>query len=145
MQNTSAAPIDRPHQAPERLDDLEGAPLTRVGVERGHGLDGQIGQLTAVEVLAHALVDARVGALQIEQRAHDIDVERLAGELRRRDDLVRQRQHQLGELGVAELGIAQLVERRRIEGLGSLRQPAASAGQARSHRPYPGRRASPAS
>ena len=31
--------VDRPHQAPERLDDLEGTPLARVGIERGHGLD----------------------------------------------------------------------------------------------------------
>ena len=107
--------VDRPHQAPERLDDLEGAPLAGVGVERGHGLGGQVGQLAAVEILAHALVDARVGALQIEQRAHDVDVEALAGELGRGDDLVGERQHHLGELRLVELGVAQLLERGRIE------------------------------
>ena len=35
------------------------------------------------------------------------------GELGRGDDLVRQRQHQLGELRLVQLGIAQLLERRR--------------------------------
>ena len=108
-------PVDRPHQAPERLDDLEGAPLARVGVERGHRLDRQVGQLAAVEILPHALVDARVGALQIEQRAHDIDVEVLAHELGRGDDLVGQRQHHLGELRLVELGFAQLLERGGVE------------------------------
>ena len=35
-------------------------PLTSIGIERnGHGLGGEIRQLTTVEVLAHALVDAR--------------------------------------------------------------------------------------
>ena len=108
-------PVDRPHQAPERLDDLEGAPLARVGVERCHCLHRQVGQLAAVEVLPHAPVDARVAALQIEQRAHDVDVEALAGKLGCGHDLVGQRQHHLGELRLVELGLAQLLERGGVE------------------------------
>ena len=61
--------------------------------------------------MPHALVDARVGALQIEERAHDVDVEALPGELRRGDDAVGECQHHLGKLGVRELGVAQLLER----------------------------------
>ena len=40
--------VDRPHQAAERLDDLEGAVLARVGIERGDRLMRQVGQLAAV-------------------------------------------------------------------------------------------------
>ena len=86
-------------------------PSPGVGIERRHRLHGKVGQLAAIEILPHALVDARVGALQIEQRAHDVDVEALPGELRRGDDVVGQRQHHLGKLGVRELGVAQLLER----------------------------------
>ena len=52
--------VDRPHQPAERLDDLKSAPLAGVGVERCHRLLRQVAQLVPVEVLAHALVDARV-------------------------------------------------------------------------------------
>ena len=76
--------VDRPHQRAECGDDLEGAVLARVGVERRHCLMCQRGELAPVEVLAHALVDARIAALQIQQRAHDVDVEALRGVLRAR-------------------------------------------------------------
>jgi hypothetical protein len=74
----------------------------------------EIAELLPVQVLAHALIDARVGALQVEQRAHDVHVEALAGEFGRRDDRIGDVEHQLGERGVAELGVAQLVERGRL-------------------------------
>ena len=52
--------VDGPHQRAERGDDLEGAVLAGVGIERGDGLVRQRGELAAVQVLAHALVDARI-------------------------------------------------------------------------------------
>ena len=121
--------VDGPHQPSERFDDLEGAPLAGIGVERSHGLGGKVGELAAVKVLAHALVDARVGALQVEERAHDIDIEAVAGELGRGDDVVGERQHHLGELGVVELGVAQLLERGRIEHILVGDKPAREAGK----------------
>ena len=54
--------IHRPHQAAERLDDLERAPLARVGIERSHRFLRKVVQLVAIEILAHALVDARVAS-----------------------------------------------------------------------------------
>ena len=63
-----------------------------------------------MQILAHALVDARIGALEIEQRAHDVDVEFLIGELRARDDFVGERDDQLRELVLVELRFRQLVE-----------------------------------
>ena len=110
--------VHRPHQAAERLDDLERTPLAGIGIERRHRLLREVVQLVPVEILAHALVDARVGTLHVEQRAHDIDVEVLAGKLRRGDDLVRNAQHELGERAFAELGVPQLVERGRVHDRG---------------------------
>ena len=68
-------------------------------------------------------------ALQVEQRAHDIDVEVLAGKLRGRDHLVGNAQHELGERRFAELGVAQLVERRRLHDRGISDQAVGQPGQ----------------
>ncbi len=59
--------VDRPHQRAERSDDLEGAVFAVVGIERADGLVRDRRQLPAVEVLADALIDARVAALQIKR------------------------------------------------------------------------------
>ena len=99
--------VDRPHQRAERGDDLEGAVLARVGVECRDRLMCQRGERAAVEVLAHALVDARIAALQIQQRAHDVDVEALRGVLRARDDLIGELQDERRELAVIEARLAQ--------------------------------------
>ncbi len=87
--------------------------------------------MTPVKVLANALVDARIRALQVEQRPHDVDVEFLLGELGRRDDLVGERQHQLGELRIVEPLFPELLDLRRIaqrrilhQMVGKARQPA---------------------
>ena len=92
-----------------------GAALASIGLERGNCLLGQVVQLVAIQILAHALIDARIGALQIEQGANDVDVQVLVGELGRRHDLVGDAQHELGERGLAELGVPELVERGRID------------------------------
>ena len=102
--------IDRPHELAEALDDLESAALARARIERSHGRLRQLVELAALQILAHALVDARIGALEIEERAHDIDVELLLGERRARDDLVGIGDDQLGELVLVELGFSQLIE-----------------------------------
>ncbi len=80
--------LDGPNQLSERGDDFEGAVLARVGIEGGDGLMGERRELAAIEILAHALIDAWVAALQVKQRADDIDVEVFVGELGRGDDVV---------------------------------------------------------
>jgi hypothetical protein len=110
--------VHRPHEPADGLDDVEGAALAGVGIERGNRLVRQLAQLLSVKVLPHALVDARVGALHVEERAHHVHVEVLAGEPRRRHDLVGDIEHQLGEGGVAQLGVAQLVDLGGLDSLG---------------------------
>jgi hypothetical protein len=102
--------IDRPHELAETFDDLEGAALTRTRIERGNRRLRELIERATMQILAHALVDARVGSLQIEQRAHDVDVEFLVGEGRARDDFIGKRNDQLGELILLELGLRQLIE-----------------------------------
>ena len=87
----------------------------------------QVGQGTAIQVLAHALVDAGIGALQIEQAADDVDVEVLAGKPGCSNDRVGEREHELGQRGVAELGIPQLVELVGREHRGVAHQPVGEA------------------
>ena len=119
--------IDRPHERAERGDDLEGAILAVVGIERTDGFMRDRRQLPAVQILAHALIDARIAALQIEKRAHDIDVELARLEFFAGDDLVGEAQDQPRQLLVVERRVAQLVEIFRRDDLGiehhAVRQP----------------------
>ena len=67
-----------------------------------------------MQVLAHALIDTRVRALQIEQGPDDIDIEFLGREFGARDDIVREVEHEAGKAGFVELRLAQF--RQVIEG-----------------------------
>ena len=99
MQKTSAARSTVHISAPSDCDDLEGAILAGVRDRAPRRPRAQIGQLAAVQILAHALVDARIAALQVEQRAHDIDVEVLRLRTSAQATIwSASAQHQLGEL-----------------------------------------------
>ena len=101
--------VDGPHQRAERGDDLEGAILAGVRVEGGDGLVRQLGERAPVQVLADALVDARVAPLEVEHGAHDVDVELLRRVLGAGDDVVGDLEDELGELGLVEVGFAQVL------------------------------------
>src|SRR5690606_1697696 len=60
--------VDSPHELAKRLDDLESAAIAAVRIECGHRRLGQLVELAALQILAHALVDAWVAALEIKQR-----------------------------------------------------------------------------
>jgi hypothetical protein len=98
--------IDRPHEAAECGNDLEGAILAGVGVERGNGLMRELGQRASIKILPDSLVYARVAPLQIEQSPHDVDVEALSDVLGARDDLVCELQDECRELGVVQVRFA---------------------------------------
>ncbi len=109
-QNTSAARSTVHIRRAERGDDLEGAVLAGVGVERGDGLVRELGQRAAVQILAHALIDARIVALEVEERAHHVDVELLRGVLGARDDGVGELEDEPSELRIVEIRVAQRLE-----------------------------------
>ena len=67
-------PVHRPHEGTERGDEFKSAVLATVWVQRRHGLVRKVGQRPAMQVLANPLVDARIAALQVKQRTHDVDV-----------------------------------------------------------------------
>ncbi len=90
--------IDRLHQPAEAFDDLEGAVLTLQMLERTDERLPDLVDGTAIEILAHPLIDSGIIALEIEQRADDIDVEILPGEFRRRNDLIGETGDEVGEL-----------------------------------------------
>ena len=94
--------VDHPHDAAEALDDLEGAVLARVGIERSDGCLRQVVERAAVEELTNAAIDARIVALHVKERAHDVDVEILTREARRGDDGIRHGQHELCQPSVVE-------------------------------------------
>ena len=99
-----------PHQHAERRDDLEGAVLAGVGIERADGLMRKRRQLAAEQVLAHALIETRVLALEIKKRADDIDVELELAEFGAGDDLVGEAQHEARQLVLGQRSVAQLGE-----------------------------------
>ncbi len=108
--------IDGPHQRAEGGDDLEGAVFAVVGVERRDGLMRQCRERPAVQVLADALVDARVAPLEVEHGAHDVDVEFLRGVLGAGDDVVGHLEDELGELAVIEARFAQVLQILGVDG-----------------------------
>ena len=103
--------LDRPHQLAERGDDLEGAILAGVGIEGGDGVVRQRGELSAVEVLANALVDAWVSCAQGRGRARTMlmSSSRVAI-LGACDDVVGELEHELGEAVLAEARLAELLQ-----------------------------------
>ena len=64
----------------------------------------------AVQILADTLIDARIVALQVKQRPHDIDVEFARLELFAGDDLVGEAQDEPCQLLVIECRVAEFVE-----------------------------------
>jgi hypothetical protein len=108
--------LDGPHQRAEGGDDLEGAVFAAVRVECGDGLMRKLGERAPVQVLADALVDARIAALQVEHGAHDVDVEVLLGVLGAGDDIVGNLEHELGELGFVEARFAQVLQVLGVDG-----------------------------
>ena len=69
-----------------------------------------------MQVLADALVDARVAALQVEHGAHDVDVEILRRVLAARDDVVGDLEDELGELALIEARFAQVLQILGVDG-----------------------------
>ena len=92
-----ARPVCDPHQLAERSDDLKRAILAGVGIERGDGFMRQGCQVAAVQILADALFDARIAALQVEQGADDVDVGRQVRVARARHDVVGHLEDQPGQ------------------------------------------------
>ena len=64
----------------------------------------------AVQILADTLIDARIVALQVKQRPHDIDVEFARLKLFAGDDLVGEAQDEPRQLLVVERRVAKFVE-----------------------------------
>jgi hypothetical protein len=63
-----------------------------------------------VQILADALVDARIAALHVKQRPHDVDIEFAGLELVTGDDVVGEPHDETRQFGVVHLGVAQLIE-----------------------------------
>ena len=57
--------FDRPHQRAKCGDDFKSAVFAGIGVQRYDGFMRDRRQQTAVQILADALIDARIAALQI--------------------------------------------------------------------------------
>ena len=55
--------VDGPDERAERCDDFKRAVFAGVGIERAHGFMRDRRQLAAMQILAHALIDARIAAL----------------------------------------------------------------------------------
>ena len=75
----------------------------------------ELGQRASMQVLADALVDARVAPLDVEHGAHDIDVELLRRVLGAGDDVVGDLEDELGELGLVKAGFAKVLQILRID------------------------------
>ena len=102
--------IDDVHHPAEAFDDLEGAILALVRVKRGDAFLRKIVQGAAVKILPDALIDARVVALEIEERADDVDVEIVVAEGGGGDDFVGKLHDQAGELVRLQRGFAQVIK-----------------------------------
>ena len=102
--------IDGPHQLAEAFDDLEGAAIAAVGIERSDRVPCEFGELAALQVLPHAAVKARIRSLQVEQRPDDVDVETFLGELGRSYDIVGEFEDEPRKLGLGKIRLAQPLE-----------------------------------
>ena len=61
--------IDRPNKRAKRRDDFERAIFAGIRIKRANRFMRNRRQLAAVQILANALIDARIAALQIKQSA----------------------------------------------------------------------------
>ena len=110
--------LHRPHQSAKRGNDLKGAVFARIWIERADSFVCQRRELPAMQVLADTLIDARIAALQVKQRTHDVDVHFLRLELIARDDVVGESQDEARQTQLVERVFAQDVEVFRRDNFG---------------------------